>query len=93
MVSIRRDLWAVSARRPENSDYFDAVVEQPHRRLCIRLGYSYTEDKVFELFKTEEHAQKFAEHIRQLGASDIRVSPPAKGGEWDLETGKWRLFD
>ena len=75
MTSPRHDLWLVSALKPKDVKQFDLLVEQPFQNSTNRLNNDLS-DLVYELFRTEEEARKYAVHIRLFGARQVLVRPP-----------------
>ena len=70
----RYDLWLVSALKPEDVAQFDLLVKQPFQNSSRHNGD--LSDLVYELFRTEDEARKYAVHIGLFGATQVLVRPP-----------------
>ncbi len=87
MVSPRWDRWVVTADKPSDQQEFERVAKLPFEEFSASLGYGRERSKwVYELFETVEQANAFADEIRGLGATNIKVSPPRIPPEEPLPT-------
>lgn len=78
LVSPRLDMWTVVGDKPKNQQHFDNNVAQTLQSFSRHLGYNNGESspRVYEGFPKESEAQDFAEHIKDNGATSVRIIPP-----------------